>query len=454
VIGSVVGIRDRATAAPWLSAVRAKFALAILVALAWMAFSIWVSRGWMEELGAATHPLFALFATTFIAYVPGFMNTFLIASLLLDRRPQRRIPSHYPGVTVLVAAYQEADAIEDTLRSIALVDYGGPLEVLILNDGSTDGTAQIARDACDRLAFAPHVQVRILDFALNRGKAAVLNSGADEAVHDPIVTIDGDTQFHPDALRHIVERFLSDPPGTAAVAGAVLVRNAHENLLTGAQEWDYFHGIAAVKRMQSMYHGTLVAQGAFSIYLKQALEDVGRWPECVGEDIVLTWAMLQRGWRVGYAEDAVVFTNAPATFRQFTQQRKRWSRGLVEALHHHEPLLFKRRLSVMFIWWNLLFLPLDLVYTLVFIPGVIAAAFGVFWIAGPLTLLVLPLAGMWNLIIYRIQSRMLDRQGLNIRHSRGGLLFYLLVYTVLMQPVCVWGYAAEIAGLTKKWGTK
>jgi biofilm PGA synthesis N-glycosyltransferase PgaC len=108
----------------------------------------------------------------------------------------------------------------------------------------------------------------------------------------------------------------------------------------------------------------------------------------------------------------------------------------------------------MFIWWNLLFLPLDLVYTLVFIPGVIAAAFGVFWIAGPLTLLVLPLAGMWNLIIYRIQSRMLDRQGLNIRHSRGGLLFYLLVYTVLMQPVCVWGYAAEIAGLTKKWGTK
>ena len=73
--------------------------------------------------------------------------------------------------------------------------------------------------------------------------------------------------------------------------------------------------------MQSMYHGTLVAQGAFSLYRKAALEAVGGWPESVGEDIVMTWAMLQKGYRVGYAEDAIVFTDAPTTFRQFYQQR-------------------------------------------------------------------------------------------------------------------------------------
>ncbi|MBA3835455.1 MAG: glycosyltransferase family 2 protein, partial [Sphingomonas sp.] len=206
---------------------------------------------------------------------------------------------------------------------------------------------------------------------------------------------------------------------------------------------------------QSMYHGTLVAQGAFSIYHKDALIEVGGWPECVGEDIVMTWGLLKKGYRVGYAEDAIVFTNAPATFKQFALQRKRWSRGLIEALHHHEDLLFKPRLTVMFIWWNLLFLPLDLVYTLVFIPGVLAAVFfQIFWIAGPMTLAVLPLAGLWNIIIYRVQSRMIHEQGMKVRHNPGGLLFYLLAYTVVMQPVCVWGYWSELLGLTKKWGTK
>ena len=117
--------------------------------------------------------------------------------------------------------------------------------------------------------------------------------------------------------------------------------------------------------------------------------------------------------------------------------------------------LFVPRLSAMFIWWNLLFLPLDLVYTLIFIPGVIAAVFfQIFWIAGPMTLAVLPLAGLWNLVIYRVQRQMMHDQGLKVRHNPVGLVFYLLVYALLMQPVCVWGYWSELLGLTKKWGTK
>ena len=70
--------------------VSAKFAIACLAALCWLLFSVIVSRPWMASLGESTHPLFALFAITFIAYVPGFMNMFLVVSLLLDRRPQRR----------------------------------------------------------------------------------------------------------------------------------------------------------------------------------------------------------------------------------------------------------------------------------------------------------------------------------------------------------------------------
>lgn len=435
--------------------VRLKFTIAVSAAVLWTMVSVWLAQPWVVELGAVTTPFFALFAITFIAFVPGFMNVFLVATLLLDRRPKRRRLPFYPGVTVLIAAYNEAAAIADTIASAAHEDYPGDLEILVLNDGSTDATVAVAEEAIKGLRAGPNVSVRVIDYPLNRGKAAALNSGLSEATHDLVVTIDGDTRLKPDALTYIVERMLSDPAGTVAVAGAVLVRNSRTNLMTAAQEWDYFHGIAAVKRMQSMYHGTLVAQGAFSIYDKAALIRVGGWPECVGEDIVLTWALLKKGHRIGYAEDAIVFTNAPTTFRQFSLQRKRWSRGLIEALHHHEDLLFVPRLSAMFIWWNLLFLPLDLVYTFIFVPGVFAAIFlHKYWIAGPMTLAVLPFAGLWNLVIYRVQSRTMAEQDLKVRRNPAGLLFYLLAYTLLMQPVCVWGYWSELLGLTKKWGTK
>jgi len=432
----------------------AKFTIACVTAIAWTAFSVWLSLSWMRELAAVTNIVFAVIAITFIAYVPGFMNAFLLTTLGLDRKPPRRTPSSYPGVTILVAAYNEAAAIRDTLASLAVQDYPGPFQVLVLNDGSTDETVALAEQALEGLSFPAHASVRIHDFKVNRGKAAVLNEGLTSARHELILTLDGDSWVKRDGLRKIVERMLSDPSDTQAVAGAVMVRNSRENLLTRAQEWDYFHGIASVKRMQGMYHGTLVAQGAFSLYRRAALEEVGGWPECVGEDIVLSWALLERDYRIGYADDALAFTNVPTRIRQFALQRKRWSRGLMEAFKAHWPLLFRRRMSTLFIWWNVCFLPLDLVYTLVFIPGLILACFGHFYIAGPLTVAVLPLTVLWNGIIFRIQSGVFAREGLLVRRNPGGFLFYALAYSLLMQPVCVWGYLAELFGLRKKWDTK
>ncbi len=431
-----------------------KFAIALSAALAWLMFSIMLGQRWVAALGAETHPLFALFAVSFIAYIPGFMNDFLVASLLLDRRPPRQRIVIHPGVTILIAAYQEEAAIADTLQTIATETYPGPVEVLVLNDGSTDRTAEVAARAIRQLQFPANTEVRLIDFPVNRGKAAVLNDGLAEARHDLIVTIDGDSRLNRDALTAIVERLMSDPDNTQAVAGAVLVRNSRTNLLTRAQEWDYFLGIAAVKRMQSLYQGTLVAQGAFSIYRKQALIEAGGWPDTVGEDIVLSWALLSKGYRIGYAEDAIVWTNAPTQLKQFARQRQRWARGLIEALNEHQSLIFKPRLTQMFIWWNLLFMPLDFAYSLIFIPGVIAALFGIFWIAGPMTLAVLPFTALWSLVMYRVQVRMFDAQGLSVRRNPGGFLFYSLGYMFLLQPVSVWGYAAETIGLTRKWGTK
>jgi biofilm PGA synthesis N-glycosyltransferase PgaC len=116
--------------------------------------------------------------------------------------------------------------------------------------------------------------------------------------------------------------------------------------------------------------------------------------------------------------------------------------------------LVKPRLTTLFIWWNLLFLPLDLVFSFIFIPGLLLALAGVYWIAGPMTLAILPLAALGNIVIYRIQNEMAKDERLQIRRSYVGLFFYVFAYSLVMQPICVWGYASELTGRKKQWGTK
>ena len=314
-------------------------------------------------------------------------------------------------------------------------------------DGSTDRGADIV----DSQHFP---WLRQLRQPGNLAKSAALNRGLAEARFDLIVTIDADCVLYKDALRNLVERYLSDPHGTRAVAGTVLVQNSRDTWVTKAQEWDYFHGIAAIKRMQSFFHGTLVAQGAFSLYERSAIREAGGWPACVGEDIVLTWAMLERGWRIGYAEDACCFTNAPTSLRAFVGQRRRWARGMMEAFRRHPRVLLTPRMSTFFIYWNLLFLWLDSAYTFAFLPGVVLALFGIYWVAGAMTLALLPMALMMNLLMYRISIRMFDGQGLHLRRNIGGFLLYVFLYNLVLQPVSALGYASELLGLRKSWGAR
>jgi len=428
--------------------VTSKFGIALACAFVWATLSLIAGRVWIEQLSEVVGAPLAWLTIVGIAILPGFMNAFLVTSLLLDRRPAiRKPPTGLPGITILVAAYNEADNITATIDSIANQNYPGPLQVIVINDGSTDATAAT-------LAAINHPWLQVINLEKNAGKANALNAGLAMALFRLTITLDGDSYLHHDALRNLVGRYLSDPPNTKAVAGAVLVRNSRKNLVTRAQEWDYFHGIASVKRLQSLYQGTLVAQGAFSIYETATLRAIGGWSDTVGEDIVLTWAMLERGHRVGFAENACAFTNVPENWGQFIKQRQRWSRGLIEAFKAHWRLLFKPRMTTLFIVWNLMFPYMDLVFTFAFLPGLVLALFGVYWIAGPMTLLVLPLAFLINFIMYRIQSSMFFEQGLRVRDNASGFFFYSLLYSMVLQPACVVGYVKEIFNHTKSWGTK
>ena len=431
--------------------VQRRFAICMVFAILWVLFSLWLSLPWLADLGELTHPLVALFVLTFIAYVPGFMNAFLLMSLVLRPDALRRAPAYWPPITILIAAYNEEDLIGETLGSIAALHYPGELEVLVLDDGSTDGTAAAVRNTAAIFGAGGSKRMELVRNAQNRGKAQMLNVGLERAAHELIITIDADTLLDKGCVVSLVEHLVGSHPDTMAIAGAVFTANPFDSWVTRAQQWDYFHGIAAVKRMQAMYHGTLVAQGAFSIYRRKALLEMGGWPDTVGEDIVLTWAMLKRDYRVGHAEDAIAWTHAPETFGGLARQRKRWARGMIEALAIHRDLLRKPRLRTMFIWWNLLFVSIDVTFTFAFIPGLILVLFGIFWLAGPITLLVLPLAALWNVVIYRIQMRMLKRQDIEMKRSVIGFILYAFIYPLLMQPVSVWGYISELFGRKKQW---
>jgi biofilm PGA synthesis N-glycosyltransferase PgaC len=419
----------------------------MVLSLVWLVLTTWIAIPWMRDLARLTNWPIAILVVGGIALVPGLMNAFLAVSLLLDRRPPRDSFDHYPSVSILIAAYNEEQSILETIQSLNLQNYPGEIEALVIDDASTDRTAGLVESLHYRW-------LRLIRQPTNLAKSAALNRGLAAARFELIITLDADSYLHKDALLNLVERYLSDPPGTKAVAGTMLVRNSRANWVTKAQEWDYFDGIAATKRMQSFYHGTLVAQGAFSIYDRKALEEVGGWAECVGEDIVLTWAMLARGWRIGHAEDACCFTNAPEKLTIFAGQRRRWARGMMEAFRRHPSILLIPRLSTFFVYWNLVFPWLDFAYTVAFIPGVVLAFFGVYWIAGPMTLALLPMSLLMNFLMYRLSARMFDSQGLRVRRNVLGFLTYAFAYSLILQPVSVGGYVSELLGLRKSWGTK
>lgn len=429
--------------------IKNKFIITVALSTAWMLLSIVLSIPWYEQLSAHTSEAIAFFLIGFIAIIPGFMNAFIMVALALDKRPAVPQLSTYPSVTVLVAAYNEESSIEDTVRSLMRQDYAGQLDVVVINDGSADQTAAIVHRLLPEFA-----NLRLIDLKQNAGKANALNQGLASCQTQLVITVDADCWIWKNGIQNLVGRRMADPANTRAVAGAILIRNSRQNWLTKAQEWDYFLGIAAIKRIQSLFQGTLVAQGAFSVYDRDVLVEVGGWPETVGEDIVLTWKILRAGYRVGHAENAIALTRCPDNLQQFIRQRQRWSRGLIEAFKITPDILLQRRMPIFYIWWNTLFPFMDLAYTLGFIPGLILALFGHFWIVGPMTLALLPISFFMNSLMYSRSKATFDEVGLTVRRNRLGLLSYALVYSVILQPACVWGYISEILNLRKTWGTK
>ncbi|PAE23663.1 MULTISPECIES: glycosyltransferase [Bacillaceae] len=424
-----------------------KFVISHLISILWMAFSIYISLPWLKDLAEiVTYPISILIIGG-IAYVPGYMNAFLVMSLLLDKQPSFKNSDPDKEVTLLVAAFNEEKTIFQTLSYVASQDYQGKIKVIVIDNRSTDNTQNEIVRAQKEL----NLTIDTLKEP-NTGKFHALNRGLQHVTTEYVITLDADTLLHPSAVRFLVSRMESSPEEVCAVAGSMLVRNSRENLLTKIQEWDYYLGIASIKRLQGLYQGTLVAQGAFSLYKTDAVRQVNGWPDAIGEDIVLTWRLLQKEWKVYFEPLAAAFTDVPSSLSHFAKQRSRWARGMIEGLNEikpwNQPQIYTKYLTGV----NLVMPYLDMVYTFFWIPGLMLAFFGYFWIVGPMTLFVLPLTILSYGILYIYQKHYVFKNlNLKVRKNILGFLTFILIYQMIMSPISVWGYLQELFQLKRVW---
>jgi cellulose synthase/poly-beta-1,6-N-acetylglucosamine synthase-like glycosyltransferase len=265
----------------------------------------------------------------------GRFGLMLLLSGLHARRTRRKtfrwgpLPVTEP-VSVLVPAYNEAKCIENTVRSLMRSEH--PIEVIVIDDGSSDGTARIVE-----AMGLPGVRVIR---QLNAGKPAALNRGLANARHDIIVMMDGDTVFEPATVRELVQPFAD--PRVGAVAGNAKVGNK-DTLIGAWQHIEYVMGFNLDRRMYDVLQCMPTIPGAVGAFRRTALERVGGMSDdTLAEDTDITMAIHRDGWRVVYAEKARAWTEAPESVQQLWSQRYRWSYGTMQAIWKHRRALLER----------------------------------------------------------------------------------------------------------------
>lgn len=231
----------------------------------------------------------------------------------------------YPPISVLVPAYNEEAYLNLSLDSLAGATYPAAVEVLVIDDGSYDDTAAIARTH-------EGTNARVIQKE-NGGKHSALNAGIEAASYDVIVSIDADSWIGPDALTQVVERLVRTP-GTGAVAGNAKIGN-RGSFITNLQALEYIVGINTFRRALDHVGLVSVVPGCLGAFQRDVLEDIkGYSADTLTEDFDLTIEILKRGNSVHMSE-GVVYTAGPTTWRGLYRQRLRWFRGHVQTMRKH-----------------------------------------------------------------------------------------------------------------------
>ncbi|MBI4014643.1 MAG: glycosyltransferase family 2 protein [Candidatus Aenigmarchaeota archaeon] len=250
-----------------------------------------------------------------------FMAFFLIANY--SRKKEEPAKDFFGSVSFLIPAYNEAGTIAATVNAIKETDYPTK-EIIVVDDGSTDGTAAEARKAG-----------AIVLSVKNRGKAAALNRARKKARGDFIACVDADSFLTKNALKEAMKYFAD--PGVAAVTVSILPRNK-KGLLARLQEFEYIM-IAWARKNLEYVESVFVTPGPMSIYRKNVIEKLGGFDETnLTEDIEIAWRVLNAGYKIRMATKALVYTETPTALRTWWRQRTRWNIGGMQTLwkYRHE----------------------------------------------------------------------------------------------------------------------
>jgi cellulose synthase/poly-beta-1,6-N-acetylglucosamine synthase-like glycosyltransferase/peptidoglycan/xylan/chitin deacetylase (PgdA/CDA1 family) len=351
-------------------------------------------------------------------------------------RPIARV-AEQPPLSVIVPAYNEEAGIASTLASLIDTDYEGPLEIIVVDDGSTDNTAQIVESL-----LLPGVKLIRKD---NGGKPSALNAGIAQADGAIMVMVDGDTVFQRDTLRQIVEPFADVTVG--AVSGNTKVAN-RGGILGRWQHIEYVIGFNLDRRMFDLLQCMPTVPGAIGAFRRDALIKVGGVShDTLAEDTDLTMAISRAGWRVVYEETAIAWTEAPSSLRQLWRQRYRWCYGTLQAMWKHRGAMtdkspFGRRCLTYLVTFQVL-LPL------------IAPAADILAVYGLLFLDPVKTIQLW--VLFVLAQMAAGAYALHLDHEPVRPLWTLplqqFVYRQLMYLVVIRSLATAILGARLRWQT-
>ncbi|HEV8168436.1 MAG TPA: glycosyltransferase [Pyrinomonadaceae bacterium] len=265
-----------------------------------------------------------------------FVGSLAFAQWLRSRRRERiHAGSDYvPFVSILVPAYNEELVIANTIHSLLASDYPS-YEIIVIDDGSEDETSNVVAEQ-----FAGDECVRLLTVA-NAGKAAALNTGLRYARGEIIIALDADTLFTPQTVGALAHRFYDKTLG--AIAGNAKVGN-RVNLVTRWQALEYITAQNMDRRAFASLNCITVVPGAVGAWRADLLVKAGGFPsDTLAEDQDLTLRIRRLGYRIGYEETAVAWTEAPHNLRSLAKQRFRWAYGTLQCMWKHRDALFRPR---------------------------------------------------------------------------------------------------------------
>lgn len=245
-------------------------------------------------------------------------------------RPKKRFRG---SVAILVPAFNEEKVICKTVSGLLATRYRGRFEIIVIDDGSSDRTAEVVREA-----FASDPRVKVFRKE-NGGKATALNFGFGHTRAGVVVAIDGDTVLADDAIGHLVRPF--GDPTVGAVAGKVVVGN-QINFMTRVQALEYVTSQNLDRNAFEMFNAIGVVPGAIGAWRRKAVLEAGGYShDTLAEDADLTIALERAGWRVTTQPAACAYTEAPESLRAFLKQRFRWMFGTLQVARKHVDALWK-----------------------------------------------------------------------------------------------------------------